>query len=639
MLKHRVWFLGIILSLSLMVAGPASAWEFTMDGNFNWLYEVRGQGGTAGFFGPYDIDNGSGIVASAGIYAPINGWLGAQLNDLVSGTSGARNTMWMVNNMDLRINPAMRVRGQYYIGEWATLGFYSNAPFANNDIGSGNLVAAEYNNARFPGIQRSFSPGYWNTLWLTAQLPWGTLTLGKRPSSFGMGLYYNGEESRSSEKFALTADYGPIRIQFGFEANRRNRTDSDFNPTVAPTAGTGAAGQIQTAGYFNQDYDQNNSRVWDMTAPSVTYRSGNIDMGALWNPVYLHNGGEGFIGTPGRRNTRTYRDREQNYGDAYFKYNNGRFFFNSEVGWFHEINRVRVKNINGTPDFTRTRDFYTENWRYGAEAGILCGPSKFSFLYTWSAGPDRRGRGTGGGGAAGVPVQQIDRNGVIVFPGPSGFAAGTANAKPGDTRQSTSFSDTGVYRPYSYLAVYSYGLGTHINGDTGNGYVEDAYTLAGRLDYSVASNLNVYGSFFWAERASKSGWGWGFIKPVRFAPTMANNGQITNELNAPVVAPGAVGIFYDTVHLFAPNIPDTNLGYEVDAGFDWKLLEGFLVNATFAYWQPGNWYKWACVDKSVPNWAIGQNAANGGTPANWGINPNRAIDPIWGMELKIAGEF
>jgi len=78
----------------------------------------------------------------------------------------------------------------------------------------------------------------------------------------------------------------------------------------------------------------------------------------------------------------------------------------------------------------------------------------------------------------------------------------------------------------------------------------------------------------------------------------------------------------------------------VDAGVDWKLLEGLLLNVTAGYWQPGKWWNWACIDKADPNWNVapaGIQAAN--VPSAWGVNPNRTIDPIWGLELKVSGQF
>jgi hypothetical protein len=387
-------------------------------------------------------------------------------------------------------------------------------------------------------------------------------------------MYNNGEESRSSESLAVAVPYGPFRFVISIYASRR--------------ANTSAAQP-----YFNQDGDKNNNRWWDSTIPSITYRSGDLEVGSYVNPIRWHTGGEGVLSSPtGARLTTKYVDREELYSVTYIKYNNGRFFFNSEVDWDQQLTRNRQRTTNGTPNFAGSRDTYIENWRFVTETGVLCGPSKLALLYAWASGPDRRN------GA------QIDRTGLL---------------------NNSTFTNTGLFRPYSYLAVYSFGLGTHINPDTNNGYVEDASVWAARLDYAVASNLNVYGSFFWADRVSKSGYGWGFIRPN---------------------TDGTSGVMRDTARTGAPSIPDTNLGWEIDSGFDWKLLEGFLVQATFAYWQPGKWFNWACIDKGVgtttgPNgWAAPPTTVQAiNDPLQWGVNPNRRIDALWGLELNVKGEF
>jgi hypothetical protein len=83
----------------------------------------------------------------------------------------------------------------------------------------------------------------------------------------------------------------------------------------------------------------------------------------------------------------------------------------------------------------------------------------------------------------------------------------------------------------------------------------------------------------------------------------------------------------------APNILERSLGYEIGAGFDWKLLEGMSLHGSFAYWQPGDWFKFACVDRTQPGWDI-PLAAN-----NYGINPDRSIDPIFGTYISLETYF
>jgi hypothetical protein len=84
-----------------------------------------------------------------------------------------------------------------------------------------------------------------------------------------------------------------------------------------------------------------------------------------------------------------------------------------------------------------------------------------------------------------------------------------------------------------------------------------------------------------------------------------------------------------------PTIPDGALGYEFDAGFDWKLLEGLTARCTLGYWVPGKWWSYACADKSVPNWGSYSSTAS----PTFGTIPGKIIDPVFGMEFKLEGDF
>lgn len=599
--RNRVWLLAAILTLSVpLLSIQASAWEFAMDGIFTWDYDYITQTGPNGFFGPQNVDNGTTGLQTA------NAWLGQRAgNVLVSGSDYARNSQYMTTNMEIKINPALRIRGVYYIGSWAPIapnrivtpyGFTAgNTGIVG--LGVGDLVASEYLNYRNPGIQRSFSPGYWNTLWLTAQLPWGTLAMGKRPSIWGIGTSWNGVENRSSEQINLTAQYGPLSIQLGLYAARgaSRETGTGFND------------------YFNSDLDKNNLRNFDFTFPNIVYRSGPLDAGVQFNYVRTHRGAERFahttraalitaqFGAPAR-------DRENFYGGAYVKYFNGRFFLNSEFDWNFVTDRFSGRVLPTTSAQTFAPAL-TEGYRVAAEMGCVAGPTKLAFLYAWLGGTDRRGYGVTGTTNTGL----------------GGINQGTFSDPFLGLYTSQSFSNTGFFRPYSYMMVYNYGLGAFFNNDTNNGYADDASIFATRLDYAVASNLNTYASFMWADRVGNA-YGWGYLRPE----TAAFPGAGTRVV--PAVTGAYRGAAGDTGN--RPRaIPDNNLGWEIDTGFDWKLLEGFTASATFAYWQPGKWFNYACVDKAVPTWDV-PTAAN-----NWGVNPNRAIDPILGLEFKFTGEF
>ncbi len=91
----------------------------------------------------------------------------------------------------------------------------------------------------------------------------------------------------------------------------------------------------------------------------------------------------------------------------------------------------------------------------------------------------------------------------------------------------------------------------------------------------------------------------------------------------------------------APNTPDTALGWEITAGMEWKLLEKYRLRGTLAYWEPGKWFNYACIDRSVPGWNT-QTRTNTSTynPAGrFGTNPARTIDPIIGGEVALTVDF
>ena len=103
------------------------------------------------------------------------------------------------------------------------------------------------------------------------------------------------------------------------------------------------------------------------------------------------------------------------------------------------------------------------------ETGFMAGPAKASFIYAWLPGPDRR-------------------HGVLIDRQPYFYG----------------FGNHGLFDPYSLVMCFYYGAGSGLFNLNTDGYMNDASILARRLDYAVASNLNLFGSFFWADRASHS---------------------------------------------------------------------------------------------------------------------------------------
>jgi hypothetical protein len=537
----------IMLSLSFMV-GLSSAWEFSMEGEFIWKNRFVSQLGSRGFFGKYDLDNSS----APGNYASVNGWVGAKMNDLSSSSSAADQVMETNVLPELKINEAMRLRGEYRIG------------------GFGDPIASSYRNSTAPGVQVAISEGQWSIWWFSAQTPWGIVAFGKRPFRFGCGLQYNGAEDLTSESLLLVAPYGPFRFGLGFYPWRQQpdnpfRQDQPNNSIPQPPDNP----------YYNP-LDTNAVLALSPVA-FLTYDSGPLSAGMVSEYFTYHRGPE---------SQRLQADRElfpasditSIDGGAFVKYFNGRFFFNAELDWINRATRFQ-RSQNG---LVPARTSYVEAWRWMVETGFMAGPLKGSFIYAWLPGPDRR-------------------HGVLIDKQPYFYG----------------FGNYGLFVPYSLVLNFYYGAGLGLLNLNTDGFMNDALILAARFDYAVASNLNVYASFFWADRASGAGYGWGFIRP-------AASGSRVQFLNLSTI---------NAATPEAPSIPDNNLGWEIDTGIDWQLLDRWTVKMAAGYWQPGRWFNYACIDKTVPNWDV-PSAAN-----RFGINPNRTIDPVIAAKIFVYVEF
>jgi hypothetical protein len=567
-------------------AGASHAWEFSMTGDWTWEYKLYSQMGDNGFFGKFNVSNSTNTTFP-GDGAAFNGWLGNEITGdrIVTGADASASTMYIHFKPEIRLNEAVRLRGVYYIGSWNKL--------ADGVNGVGNFQAPEYYTNTIPGVQSSFSPGYWNQFWATAQTPWGIIALGKRPFSFGTGLILDGDDNTTYEGLLYVVPYGPFRLGGAW----------------MPWTNSGAAYTVLS--------DKNAVQTMRVGG-FVTYGSGPMEAGIISEWVNWHGGPESQASldsvpaatvpnAAGSRRAYVPNDNALNYMTAFVKFNNGRFFFNAE-GTYIKVdthNQRNLANLDWTDlglaggHYSAFAPAYIDHARYMTEFGVFSGPAKATFLWAYvEGGVDRR-------------------NGIAID-------------RQADTRALPAFSNYSVFRPYSILFAWDYGAGngsytSRANANaqaigSDNGYVTDANTYAGRLDYAVAANLNVYGSFLWAERISK-GYGWGYI-----APTSATN-PLVNYL------------YKGTVGNVAPAIPDNALGYEIDGGFDWQLLEGYTLSAAFGYWVPGKWFSYACVDRRVVGWDNAPGAGPYVTGGSWGVTPGRTIDPVFGMDLQVKVEF
>ncbi len=609
MKSHRILFfyLFIIIASITNNASMLMAWEFSMDGQFNYIYEQYDQMGSDGFFGKYNVDlsTGSALIPS-GDYKNYNGWFGFQVKDLVSGSNAGRHYQTLELYPDIRINKAIQFRGKYRLGKY------------------GDPYASDYITNTMPGVDVAASDGQWTMWWVMAQTPLGQVVVGKRSEAFGLGLQYNGAVNNTTEGVAIVAPYGPLRVSFAFRPFWPQPPNSQIsarktgdNPNFKLAPGTP---------YYN---------LFDMSGTQnhairyfTTYQAGSIDMGIFLAWQGWHAGPEtraarytswtGAAAQDGPEGTNKFNAYDTNvyHGTVYLKYNDGRFFFNTEWAYWYENSRlsrsvadITAANQNPSPNTLNGKglDYWVGSWRRMIEFGALAGPSRLSMIYAYLPGPDRRSG------------YVYDDQSYVQGPGQGNYS---------------------VFRPYSYLLGYVYGSGVNAF-DTGRyGYFNAAEIIASRLDYAVAANLNFFGSFLWAQR-STHGYTWGFLRPAkdpRVTPVV--NAAANNLANFIRWEPYVSYQNNDG----APNIPDRDLGWEISGGFEWELLDRYRLRTTLAYWKPGRWFSYACVDRGVPGWNI-QSRTNYQTtpPSNpvypYGVNPDRKIDAIVGAEVALTVQF
>jgi hypothetical protein len=623
--------LRMVLLAGLLIVGlcaTAQAWEFHMSGNFQWTYEYHAQGGANGFFGPQNQANAA--LAGLGNWQAANFWVGARLMDgtqygLVTGLDSSINYQRMVLNPEIRVNPAIRIRGQYWIGGFGPYDNLAATTVSGGNAGTimttrGQYASSYYINQQTGSvITAPLALGQWNLLWVTAQTPWGILVFGKRGGPFGMGLLNDeGERTVVSESLAIVAPYGPLRIGiFAYPWRQGVLLDNQRNMGALGAPQLGQVASNTQGTIYPKLWDASNIRLsTPQMGAFVTYSNGPLDAGIIYLQWQQHQGPEAAPTLAAQLSFPT-TDANTEGGNAYVKYNNGRFFFNAEVAWNRWDNRFQQPAVPLVDPLTALglgsiyQPVFTEDWDWGTEFGFLCGPSKLSFLYAYFMGMDRR-------------------NGIwISKQSYSSLVWGLVGC------------NQALFLPYSYLMGYTYASGLNYRNGLGEGGFADASVVASRLDYAVAANLNWYGSFIWAWR--NGSWPWGTLT-VNGGNLSSNAVQV---FGLPAVSGNSPAV-QNAGGVRAPNIPDNNLGWELTTGVDWKLLEGLTTNLRLAYWQPGEWFKYACLDKTLVTNTVG-GVVNGNLApqvgdgaaigSSFGVNPAKSIDGIWAFSGQLNVDF
>ncbi len=284
---------------------PAMAWELDLGGKFEWTYEWYQQKGAKGFFGPYNIDSGTGTNV-----ANLNFWSGAQFDTHMTTGADAGWSYFAVEILPtIKVTDAIRFRGKYRLAQYLSP---QNWNYITQDS---------------PGMDTAISEGQWTLFWVTAQTPWGVLGIGKRPWKFGTGLQYDGGDAASTESVVLSVPYGPFDIGIGFHPFRHAGVPalSTVYRGVASLALLDPYDLAPLQPVFNRA-DKGGAFLKDFLG-FVTYQTGPTLLGVLGCFGSFHIGPEApLIG-----NQQVAQDAEFFHGSTFVKYNNGRFFFNAEA--------------------------------------------------------------------------------------------------------------------------------------------------------------------------------------------------------------------------------------------------------------------------------------------------------------------
>lgn len=563
------------------VGGPG-AQLFTVPGNTRV--------GLAGpnFYGSGQIVAANSCSANALVATPNYGTIITRggLADTSSDGIYADQRLTLVPN--IRVNPAIRVHGVYNIG-----GIRNR--FNQTNSGMGIAPFERYGAvSTVTGSQDTAGIGSWEQVRATVRTPWGILSYGMKDFPFGLGLFTS-QRTRGSA-FVMVVPYGPFR----------------FIPAF--WHGNSVVNGTYTENYRPSD---DNKAFW-FGGFLFTYDSGALSAGGGWvgrNYHYNKFMTGGLVGPPV---TGAGLGQEQiiNCWAWFLKFNNGRFFANGEFDWANIDTPFILPS--GTQGLQRPGN-YVEQYHAFGELGVMAGPTKFAGMWAQVSGPVRNNYGA------------LDQN----------RAGGGTGINP--KTYSTWGIDWQVLDPYQYLMFGTYAGGNQtfaglFLGDDGKGFMSDAMALALRLDYAVAANLNVYGTYMWAKRLESYGTYMGQYYSDGRDTTAANFAASTNPglSGSPGQISGAtaranfrsnVGSDPAAGPTHERFVPDNFLGWELNVGVDWKLLEHMTARMRYAYWQPGEWFNFA-YQAVVPD---------AGTVTSFGYLGTR--DPIQAFEGSFIIDF
>jgi hypothetical protein len=578
---RNLFLIGMVSLVLFGVSSGAMAWDFAMTGEAEWRYRYWTRTGTEDIFGSMGND----------VYLGINHLKTFPTTRSTNRGSGTFGVMAGENRFgaDMNLND-MRVT------------FYPKVSLNKAvDISAGlNLTSLGiWSDGEVYDSSGRANPGYVNSLYVpiqdrpvTSNVPHTYLTLHwlklhMKTPSFTLSLGYR------------TSPWGLGLWMSGCNwASASFSMSNDYGPfrfTFGPylarsrSEWTLGSARSRNEGPTAAERKEDRWNFFGAVHFEVEYRNGPLMMKALSSSYYQPGAqvpdarGE-TINTTRIPTADTLRYRLA----AAVRYFNGRFFFHGEADWFNRWTSGRGTAVSAN---LVQQDLNNDAWIYGFELGTLVGPSKLTVNYLRATGND--------------PSTRV-------------------------TTESAADSQDGLsacyMKSWGYLMYFLYGTGDGWDA-TGNGQPDNFHHAGVRLDHAVASNLNVYGlcSFAWRDHPNEYRLGGDYKLGMRL--------WTNDDIYARQQGRGVGSAVPDHARF---------IGWEVDFGLDWKLLENFTVSSTFAFWQPGNWWSYAFPNTAAIYRAIGTPNSNTDTAAGEAlaiIGLGRSIAPLFAIETTLRTDF
>jgi hypothetical protein len=618
LLTHRVkdrpaerppWICGKIpaaLAFLLLVALTRAAfgWELELRGETVWRYRYLARAGDMDIFGsargwPKLGVNNLHTYPSLTSNSMYGSTFGVIAGEPGFGADKDLNDFLVTLYPKIKVNSAVEVRGKINL---TSMGIHSGGRPYDLTAGTPGMVNELWvpigNRPASVNVPNTFVTVEWWGMFV--KTPMVDLAFGLRFPNRGIGLVQSPCE-RGGTAFTITARYGPFLTA--------------FSPYIARQGSTLGGVGDRDSGSGNNLWRKDAHRDYLRLPATWSFR---YETGP-WSFIVNCDGSSvlGFSTGPGSYVPRTLssaaapatamryaaahsrpaHDELKQQTHVALKYFDGTSFFNGEavhIGrWASGAGAAAVAPAGG--GLLEKIDADRDAWVYGVEFGSLFGPLKTTLSYIRATGDDPNTR---------------------------------------KTDEEAAVADQGVMSCYvqywAYLMYYYYGAGVAWDG-SGKGTPSNFHHVGVRLDYAAASNLNVFGVFSHAWRD----------QPNAFQLAgnwLAGAQRFSNDTILSIKAAG--GAQTAANHQAVPDHA-RSMGWEINAGWDWKILENLTWNLTVALWKPGNWWAFAYPNTAMLYRAQPRDgtALAAGTFAQAAADLGRDIDPLVALEMSLRIEF